>query len=27
MIIDYLDNWQIYFRNSVWKNIFVELLI
>jgi YhcH/YjgK/YiaL family protein len=26
MIIDCLDNWQIYFRNSVWKNIFVELL-
>jgi biofilm protein TabA len=26
MIIDCLDNWQIYFRNSVWEKIFAELL-
>ena len=26
MIVDRLDNWQIYFRNPLWETIFVELL-
>jgi biofilm protein TabA len=26
MIVNSLDNWQIYFRNTVWETIFVELL-
>jgi len=25
MIVDRLDNWKIYFRNPVWKTIFVQL--
>jgi YhcH/YjgK/YiaL family protein len=26
MIIDRLDNWQIYFRSPVWETVFIELL-
>jgi biofilm protein TabA len=26
MILDFLDNWQIYFRSPVWETIFNELL-